>query len=87
MSKLVKLQMSPPRVDTNFVEVKSKVRKKSRDIFKLTHHCKLFFPQFVAEFRRFSLNKKVLPKYDDFRKMLEKLHSLQIEPFFISYTG
>ena len=27
MSKLVKLQMSPPRVDTNFVEVKSKVNE------------------------------------------------------------
>nr|CAG4641868.1 EOG090X09SP [Eurycercus lamellatus] len=65
MSKLGKLQMSPPRAESNFVEVKSK---------------------FVAEFRRFSLNKKVLPKYEDFRKMLERLHGLQIEPFFISYT-
>nr|SVE77127.1 EOG090X09SP [Daphnia lumholtzi]SVE77731.1 EOG090X09SP [Daphnia lumholtzi]SVE78359.1 EOG090X09SP [Daphnia lumholtzi] len=65
MSKLVKLQMSPPRTNSNFVEVKSK---------------------FVAEFRRFSLNKKVLPKYEDFRKLLEQLHGLQIEPFYISYT-
>jgi hypothetical protein len=41
----------------------------------------------VAEFRRFSLNKKGLPNYEDFRKLLEKLHGLQIEPFYISYTG
>lgn len=45
------------------------------------------YSQFVAEFRRFSLNKKVLPKYEDFRKLLEQLHGLQIEPFYISYTG
>jgi len=65
MSKLGKLQMSPPRSESNFVEVKSK---------------------FVAEFRRFSLVKELLPKYDEFRKILERLHGLQIEPFYISYT-
>jgi len=65
MSKLGKLQMSPPRTDSNFVEVKSK---------------------FIAEFRRFSLVKDVLPKYEEFRKILERLHGLQVEPFYISYT-
>jgi len=42
--------------------------------------------KFEAEFRRFHLNRKSLPKYDDFRMMLEKLHSLHVEPFFIRYT-
>nr|CAG4638593.1 EOG090X09SP [Cyclestheria hislopi] len=42
--------------------------------------------KFEAEFRRFSLNKDLLPKYEDFKQLLERLHGLHIEPFFISYT-
>nr|CAG4644957.1 EOG090X09SP [Leptodora kindtii] len=57
--------MSPSKVDTHFVEVKSK---------------------FEAEFRRFHLRKEMLPNYEDFRQMLERLHGLQIDQTFIRYT-
>ncbi len=87
MSRIGKAQMSPTKADSSYVEVKSKVRLNLISLLSVVMRPVFSSSQFEAEFRRFHLNKETLPKYDDFRKMLERLHSLHVEPFFIRYTG
>lgn len=42
--------------------------------------------QFDAEFRRISLPKTDVGKYEDFRSLIERLHKLVEVPFVLSYT-
>ncbi|KAF4522223.1 hypothetical protein B566_EDAN009067 [Ephemera danica] len=42
--------------------------------------------KFDAEFRRFSVRRDEGPTYEEFRALLEQLHSLTEEPFLVSYT-
>lgn len=44
----------------------------------------VFFKQFEAEFRRFSLERDTLAKFEEFSALLEKLHKLK-DVFLISY--
>jgi partitioning defective protein 6 len=39
-----------------------------------------------AEFRRFAVDRHSVPKFDDFRKIVETLHCLGELPFTLSYT-
>ncbi|CAG0913856.1 unnamed protein product [Notodromas monacha] len=39
-----------------------------------------------AEFRRFSVDREGVPKFEDFRKVVETLHSLGDLPFTLSYS-
>lgn len=43
----------------------------------------LYFSQFDAEFRRFSVSRK--GKYDEFHELVEELHHLSEVPFLIHY--
>ena len=45
-----------------------------------------FYFQFDAEFRRFSVNKEKLTKFDDFNHLVEVIHGLPNIPFVIAYT-
>ena len=47
---------------------------------------KIFQFQFDAEFRRISLSRKQPPSFDDFTKLVERLHGLNPLPFVLSYT-
>ena len=42
--------------------------------------------QFDAEFRRFSVDGKLEQKFEDFEKLLTKLHELTNIPFLVCYT-
>nr|QPF70849.1 partitioning defective 6 [Locusta migratoria] len=42
--------------------------------------------KFDAEFRRFSVNRDEMRRYDDFRQLVERLHHLSDVPFLLSYT-
>jgi len=42
--------------------------------------------QFDAEFRRFSLSRQRVLRFDDFYHLVENLHTLQSVPFIITYT-
>lgn len=42
--------------------------------------------KFDAEFRRFSVSRHELRRYEDFRQLVEKLHRLVDVPFLLSYT-
>ena len=42
--------------------------------------------QFDAEFRRFSVDRAKVGKFNDFNEILAKLHQLQSIPFVITYT-
>ncbi|XP_065566977.1 partitioning defective 6 homolog beta-like isoform X2 [Artemia franciscana] len=42
--------------------------------------------KFDAEFRRISLSRKQPPSFDDFTKLVERLHGLNPLPFVLSYT-
>lgn len=41
--------------------------------------------QFDAEFRRFSVDRSLQPKFEDFRSLIERLHILTDIPFLVSY--
>ena len=45
-----------------------------------------FYFQFDAEFRRFSVNREKLTKFDDFNHLVEVIHGLPNIPFVIAYT-
>lgn len=55
-------------------------------ILRLLSSSNTYFPQFDAEFRRFSLNRTEKLKYEDFKALIEKLHRLHDVAFLISYT-
>lgn len=42
--------------------------------------------KFDAEFRRFSVDRSKVTKFDDFSQIITKLHLLQNDPFVITYT-
>lgn len=46
----------------------------------------LFYFQFAAEFRRFSILKSEATNYEIFKSLIEQLHGLKEIPFIISYT-
>lgn len=42
--------------------------------------------KFDAEFRRFSLDKSELSRYDEFCRLIERFHSISDVPFSLCYT-
>ena len=46
----------------------------------------LFFWQFDAEFRRFSVSRQKSLSFSDFYHLVEDLHCLKSVPFIITYT-
>ena len=52
----------------------------------MTVHVFAIFFQFDAEFRRFSVDRSKVTKFDDFSQIITKLHLLQNDPFVITYT-
>ncbi|XP_077283628.1 partitioning defective protein 6 [Arctopsyche grandis] len=59
---------------------------KNKIAARIDSHCVEVKSKFDAEFRRFSIARAEIPKYEEFRSFVERLHGIVGIAFLVSYT-